>query len=60
MLRLASILYSMIATTMAGTGVIVALVATDGTLWPILIGAATGAALAIPVTWLVAKEIMKT
>ncbi len=57
MLRLAMILYSLIGTTLAGIGVIVVLVAGYGTLNPILVAAAIGAVLAMPVSWLVARQI---
>jgi hypothetical protein len=56
-MRLTMVLYSMIATTMAGTGVIAVLVAGYGTLWPIVIAAGTGAVLALPVSWAVARQI---
>lgn len=56
-MRLTMILYSMIATAMAGTGVIAVLTAGYDTLWPILIAAAVGAALALPVAWAVARQI---
>jgi hypothetical protein len=56
-MRLMMVLYSMIATAMAGTGVIAVLTVGYGTLWPILISAAVGAMLAVPLTWFVAKEI---
>ena len=49
MLRLAMILYSLIGTTLAGSAVIAALTMGYGTLQPILIAAALGAALAVPV-----------
>ncbi|MBN8185792.1 CTP synthetase [Salipiger thiooxidans] len=57
MLRLAGILYSMIATTLAGSLVVVALVSGYDTLLPILIAAAAGALVALPVTWLVTRAI---
>jgi hypothetical protein len=56
-MRLMLVLYSMIATAMAGTGVIAVLTAGHGTLWPIVISAAVGAALALPVSWAVARQI---
>lgn len=56
-MRLMMVLYSMIATAMAGTGVIAVLTAGYGTLWPIVIAAAVGAALALPVSWAIAKQI---
>ena len=57
MFRLASILFSIIATSCAGIGVIVALTMGHDTLQPILIAAATGLVVAFPVTWLVTKKI---
>ncbi|MHA7866069.1 MAG: CTP synthetase [Salipiger thiooxidans] len=57
MLRLAGILYSMIATTLAGSLVVVALVSGFDTLLPILIAAAAGVLVALPVTWLVTRAI---
>ncbi|MCK0149612.1 CTP synthetase [Marivita sp. S6314] len=60
MLRLAGILYSLIATTMAGTAVIAVLTAGYGTLVPILVGAAAGAVLALPVSWYVARALYQT
>ena len=47
----------MSAAAMAGTGVIAVLTTGHGTLWPILIAAAAGAALALPVAWAVARQI---
>lgn len=58
MLRLASILYSLIATTLAGTGVIAVLTAGYDGLTPILIAAGAGAVLALPISYLVAKRLM--
>ncbi len=56
-MRLTMILYSMIATAMAGSGVIAVLTMGYSTLWPILIAAAVGAVLALPVAWAVARQI---
>jgi hypothetical protein len=56
-MRLMMVLYSMIATAMAGTGVIAVLTMGYGTLGPILGAAALGAVLALPVSWLVARQI---
>lgn len=56
-MRLTMILYSMIATAMAGTGVIAVLTLGYGTLWPIILAAAAGALLAFPVAWAVARQI---
>lgn len=57
MFRLASVLFSIVAPTLAGIGVVAALASGNDTLQPILIGAAAGAVLALPVTWVVAKKI---
>lgn len=57
MLRLASILYSIISTSLAGTGVIAVLVTGYDTLVPILLAAAVGAIIALPISWLVARQI---
>lgn len=57
MRRLAMILFSMISTTLMGIGVVVALTAGMDTLKPILVAAAIGWVLAIPVTWAVARKI---
>ena len=56
-MRLMMVLYSMIATALAGSGVVAVLTAGYATLWPIVIAAAAGAVLALPVTWVVAKQI---
>lgn len=58
MFRLASILYSLIATSLAGTAVIAVLTAGYGTLTPIVAAAVLGAVLALPVSWLVARAIV--
>ncbi|NIY72311.1 CTP synthetase [Marivivens donghaensis] len=57
MLRLASVLYSLISTTLAGTFVVAALVMGQDALQPIVIAAALGFVAALPVTWLVAKAM---
>ena len=56
-MRLMMILYSVIGTAMAGTGVIVVLTMGQVTLVPILVTAAAGAVLAVPVSWAVARQI---
>jgi hypothetical protein len=58
MFRLASLIYSMASVTLAGTFMIVALVAGYATLWPIVGAAALGAVLAVPAAWLVARAIL--
>ncbi|MCB1313568.1 MAG: CTP synthetase [Sedimentitalea sp.] len=57
MFRLASLLYTLIASSLAGTGVIIVLVAGYGTLMPILVSAAIGAILALPISWMVARRL---
>jgi hypothetical protein len=57
MLRLAGILYSLISTTLAGTAIIAVLVAGYGTLMPILVAAAAGAIVSLPVAWYVARQL---
>ena len=57
MTRLTLILFSMISTTLMGTAIVVALTMGLDTLTPILIAAALGLGLAMPVSWLVAREI---
>lgn len=56
-MRLMMILFSMIGTALAGSGVILVLTLGYDTLWPIVGAAAAGAALALPVSWLVARQI---
>lgn len=57
MSRLMMTLFSMISTTMMGVGVVVALTSGNDTLQPILIAAAIGFVLSIPVSWYVAKQL---
>ena len=57
MFRLASLLYTLIASSLAGTGVIIVLVAGYGTLMPILVSAAIGAILALPISGMVARRL---
>lgn len=56
-MRLMMVLFSMIGAALAGSGVVLVLTLGLGTLWPILVAAAAGAFLALPVSWLVAREI---
>jgi len=58
MFRLASMLYSIIGTTFSGSFIIGALVTGHDTLNPILLAAAVGAVVALPVSWLVARAIL--
>ncbi|MCM2561588.1 CTP synthetase [Lutimaribacter sp. EGI FJ00015] len=57
MLRLASILYSLISTSLAGSFIVVALVTGYTTLMPIIYAAAAGFVLALPVSWAVSKQL---
>lgn len=57
MFRLASILYSLIGTTLAGTAIIAVLVTGYDTLMPIVVAAAVGAVVALPISYLVAKRL---
>lgn len=57
MLRLGLILHLFIGSTLAGIGVIVALVTGFDTLAPILITALIGFVLSVPATYLVTKAI---
>ena len=58
MMRLASILYSLISTTVAGSLVIAGLTMGYDTLQPILIAAALGFVVSIPIAYFVAKAIV--
>ncbi|MCX8225853.1 MAG: CTP synthetase [Sulfitobacter sp.] len=58
MLRLASILYSIVATTLSGSLIIIALSTGYDTLTPILVAALIGAVLAVPVSYFVAQAII--
>ncbi|WP_372604638.1 CTP synthetase [Actibacterium sp.] len=58
MLRVAMLLFSLISTTLMGSGIVVALVIGQDTLIPILIAAAIGFVLAVPVSWGIAKAIV--
>lgn len=60
MMRLAMILFSLISTTLMGTGIIAVLVAGYGTLMPILVAAAAGFVVAMPVSWSVAKAMFNS
>lgn len=57
MLRIALMLYSLIGTTIAGSAVVVALVAGYDGLYGILIAAALGFAAAVPVSLLVGRKL---
>ena len=57
MTRLMLTLFSMIATTLMGVFIVAALTLGHVATQPILLAAAAGFVLAIPVSWLVAKQI---
>lgn len=59
MIRLASVLYSIIATSLAGVGVIAVLTAGYSTTQAIVGAAVAGFVLGLPVSLLVAKQILK-
>lgn len=56
-MRLMMVLFSMIGTAGAGSGVVLVLTLGYDTLWPIMAGAAVGTLLALPISWLVARQI---
>lgn len=56
--RLFMLLLSLAMGTMAGIGVVIVLVLGYVSLWPILIAAAIGAILSIPVTWIITRRIV--
>ena len=57
MTRLTLILFSMISTSLMGSFIIASLTMGYDTLQPILISAAAGFVLAMPVSWYVARQI---
>ncbi|WP_299784744.1 CTP synthetase [uncultured Marivita sp.] len=60
MFRLASILYSLIGTTLAGTAIIAVLTAGFDTLVPIVAAAVIGALVALPVTYFVTRAVYQS
>lgn len=56
-MRLMLILYGVIGPALAGSFMVAVLAMGYDTLWPILISAAAGAVLALPLSWYVAREI---
>ncbi len=57
MLRLATTLYSIVGSSLAGAAVVAVLVMGYGTMMPIIYAAAVGAIVGVPATWFVAKAI---
>lgn len=58
MTRVMMLLFSMIATTLMGIGVVIVLTAGVVTYAAIIAAAVVGFLLAIPVSWLVAKQLV--
>lgn len=58
MTRLTMILFSIISTTLMGVGMIVALTTGYDTLTPLLVAIVIGFVVAMPVSWIIAKQIM--
>ena len=59
MLRVASMLYGIVAFSLAGAGVIAVLPSGISALMPILAAATTGAILALPVTYFIASRLVR-
>ncbi|GAB1362201.1 hypothetical protein MASR1M32_14370 [Rhodobacter sp.] len=57
MLRLTMILFSIVSTSLMGAFIVAALTTGHTTMVPILIAAGLGFVLAMPVSWLVARQI---
>lgn len=57
MTRLALLLFIFIGTTFAGSAMVAALVVGYDTTTPVIISAAVGAVLGVPISWLVAKAL---
>ena len=57
MTRLALLLFIFIGTTLAGSAMVAALAAGYDTTMPVIISAAVGAVVGIPISWFVAKAL---
>lgn len=57
MSRLMMVIFSMASTTLMGVAIVVALTTGYDTLRPILVAAAIGFVLALPVSWVIARKI---
>lgn len=57
MLRLFFVIYSLAGVTLAGAGIIAVLTAGMVDLWSIVIAAAIGAVMAVPVAWTIARRL---
>lgn len=60
MFKLASILYSIVGTSLAGSAIIASLVMGYDTLTPILIAAGIGFVAGLPVSYLIARQITQS
>lgn len=58
MLRLSSMLFAVIATTLMGTAVVAVLTMRMDTAKPVMLAAAAGFLVSIPVSWLIAKKLL--
>jgi len=58
MIRLMMILYSMVATVLAGMGIVAVLSTNNGTWQAICAAAAVGFVLAVPASWFAAKQMI--
>ena len=58
MTRLALVIFSIASVTMMGIAVVVALVAGQDTLVPIVVAAAVGLVASGPVSWMVARQLL--
>ena len=59
MLRLTMIMMSVISTTLMGSAMVAALTVGQDTLRPLALAALAGFLVSIPVSWLVARQMMK-
>ncbi|PPB81852.1 hypothetical protein LV82_01069 [Albidovulum inexpectatum] len=57
MLRLFFIIYTLAGVTLAGAGIIAVLTVGMVDMWSIIVAAAIGALLAVPVAWVVARRL---
>lgn len=57
MLRLTMLLYSIVGTTLAGIGIVVAVTMNLYDFRSIIVAAVAGAVLALPVSWYVARQL---
>ena len=58
MTRLAALIFSIASVTLMGIAVVVALVIGQDTLTPIMVAASLGLVASVPVSWLVARQLL--